>query len=44
MILVGSILKRYEGNTNYDIEMEGQHRQIIKRVRIENLADFSDKT
>ena len=44
MILVGSILKRYKDNTNYNIEMEGQHRQIMKRLRIENLADCPDKT
>ena len=44
MILVGSILNRYKDNTNYEIEMEGQHRQIMKRVRIENLADCPDKT
>ena len=44
MILVGSILKRYKDNTNYDIEMEGQRREITKRVRIENLADCPDKT
>ena len=44
MILVGSILKRYKDNTNYDIEVEGQQRQIIKRVKIENLADCPDKT
>ena len=44
MILVGSILKRYKDNTNYDIEMEEQHRQIMERVRIENLADCPDKT
>lgn len=44
MILVGSVLKRYKDNSNYHIEMEGQHRQIMKRMRIENLANFSDKT
>ena len=44
MILVGSFLKRYKDNTNYDIEMEGQRRQIMKRVRIENLAYCPDKT
>ena len=44
LILVGSILKRYKDNTNYNIEMERQYRQIIKRVRIENLADYPDKT
>ena len=43
MILVGSVLKRYKDNSNYDIEMEGQHRQIMKRMRIENLANFPDK-
>ena len=44
MILVGSILERYKDNTNYDIEMEGQHRQKTERMRIENLADYPDKT
>ena len=44
MILVWSILKRYKDNTNYDIEMEGLHCQIIKRKRIGNLADCPDKT
>ena len=44
MILVGSILKRYKGNTDCDSKMEGQHRQIMKRVGIENSADYPDKT
>ena len=44
MILIGSVLKKYKDNTNYDIEMERQHRQVMKRVRIENLADCPDKT
>ena len=44
MILVGSILNRYNNNTNYDIEMEGQHRHTMKRFRIENLTDYPDKT
>ena len=44
MILVGSLLKRYKDNNKYDIEMEGQHPSIMKRVRIENLANCPDKT
>ena len=44
MILVASTLKRYKDNTNYNTEMEGQHRQVMKRVRMEDLADCADKT
>lgn len=38
MIKVGSIIKRYRYDTNYDIKIEGPGHQLMKKVRIEDLA------
>jgi len=39
MILVGSILKRYRNDSTYEISMEGPGEELMKKVRVEDLAD-----
>ena len=39
MIKVGSMIKKYRDDTNYDIRTEGPGHRLMKKLRIKDLAD-----